>query len=401
MDRELLYDAVRYMEPLVPEDREGKLSCLALEVIRRSERLRSALHPITRRAVVELVRSMNSYYSNLIEGHRTVPREIDAAVRREFFGDQRQRDLQQLHWAHIETQRWMEDAICSPGAPAICGAEFLRSVHREFYTRLPREFQEVEDEKGKREHVEPGELRNSVVSVGIHLAPVPERLPAFLDRFQDVFGPLVLRTPRGLVAGAAAHHRLAWIHPFLDGNGRVTRLFTQAWLQLADASADGLWTLSRGLARRQSGYKAALANADERRLNDFDGRGYLSERRLSECCAFLLETAIDQLDFMHDLLDLEKLQNRIMGYAERRESAKELPSGCSLVLREVFLRGEIPRGDVARVLNVSPRTAQGVTGELLREALLVSDSAKRPVRLGFPANAAASYFPNLFPAGSD
>ena len=83
MDHGVLYDAARYMEPLLPEDRDGTLACLALEVIRRSERLRACLHPITRQAVVELTRSMNSYYSNLIEGHRTVPRDIDAAVRKE------------------------------------------------------------------------------------------------------------------------------------------------------------------------------------------------------------------------------------------------------------------------------------------------------------------------------
>ena len=401
MDRELLYDAPRYMEPLLPEDRDGRLSRLALEVIRRAERLRAYLHPVTHRGVVDLVRSMNSYYSNLIEGHRTVPRDIDAALRREFAGDKAQRDLQQMHWAHVETQRWMERALQKGSVPTICGAEFLCAVHREYYSRLPPDFQEVENEHGKRYRVEPGELRRAVVSVGIHLAPAADAVQALLERFHEVYAPLVSNTPEGLVAAAAAHHRLAWIHPFLDGNGRVTRLFTQAWLHLADASADGLWTLARGLARRQSDYRAALANADERRLNDFDGRGYLSERRLSEWCAFLLQTAVDQLEFMSGLLGLERMQMRIVGYAERRESAKELPSGSSLALREAFLRGEIPRGEVARALNVSPRTGQTVTGRLLREGLLVSDSPKGPLRLGFPGHAAASYFPDLFPAGGD
>jgi Fic family protein len=181
----------------------------------------------------------------------------------------------------------------------------------------------------------------------------------------------------------------------------VTRLFTQAWLQCAHASADGLWTLARGLARRQVDYRAVLSNADERRRHDFDGRGYLSERRLSEFCGFVLTTAVDQLDFMRDLLDLDRMQNRIMGYAERGEAAKELPAGSGLVLREIFLRGQIPRGEVARIVGVSPRTAQTVTGRLLRTGLLVSDSPKGPVRLGFPSAAAGSYLPDLFPAGAE
>jgi Fic family protein len=134
-------------------------------------------------------------------------------------------------------------------------------------------------------------------------------------------------------------------------------------------------------------------------LNDFDGRGYLSDRRLSEFCEFLLTAALDQLNFMQELLDLDRMQNRITGYAERGEAAKDLASGSGLVLREIFLRGQIPRGDVARIIGVSPRTAQTVTGRLLAAGLLISDSAKGPIRLGFPSIAAGSYFPNLFPAG--
>jgi len=94
MSRKQLFDRVSDMEPLLPEDRDGKLAGLGLEVLRRAERLRGALHPVTRRGVVDLVRSMNSYYSNLIEGHRTTPRDLDAALRQEFSGTRKQRELQ-------------------------------------------------------------------------------------------------------------------------------------------------------------------------------------------------------------------------------------------------------------------------------------------------------------------
>ncbi len=396
-----LYDHPSDMEPLLPEDRDGHLVHLGLEIIRRAERLRGGLHPITRRGMAELVRSMNSYYSNLIEGHRTRPGDIDAAARQEFSSDAARRNLQQLHWAHIETQRWME-STCAGLSPAdLCSSEFLCALHREFYQRLPDEARWVEDDKGRRHAIAPGELRESPVVVGIHLAPAHAELERFLRRFAEFYGPRVQSTPPGVVAAAAAHHRLAWIHPFLDGNGRVTRLFTQAWLQRAGAAADGLWTLARGFARRPQDYKSMLARADERRLNDFDGRGYLSNRRLEEFCEFALSTAVDQLDFMHELLDLPGMQRRIVAFAERGESAAELPRGAGTVLREVFLRGEIVRGDVARLVGVSPRTGQTVTRQLLHRGLLLSDSPKGPLRLGFPAPAAASYFPNLFPAGAD
>ena len=75
-----LFDHPSDMEPLLPEAHENKLAALALELIRKAERLRDCLHPVTRTAIAELIRSMNSYYSNLIEGHRTTPRDIEAAL---------------------------------------------------------------------------------------------------------------------------------------------------------------------------------------------------------------------------------------------------------------------------------------------------------------------------------
>jgi hypothetical protein len=104
---------------------------------------------------------------------------------------------------------------------------------------------------------------------------------------------------------------------------------------------------------------------------------------------------------MEGLLSLDGMLNRIAGYAERREAAKELPKGSAGVLREIFLRGEIARGDVPRIIGASPRTAQKVTGELLWQRLVTSSSPKGPLRLGFPADAAGEYFPNLYPAGAD
>jgi len=401
MKAKRLYDHPADMEPLLPEDREGRLAHLGLEVIRRAERLCGGLHPVTRHGVAELVRSMNSYYSNLIEGHRTMPADIDAAVRQEFSGDAQRRRLQQLHWAHLETQRWMETALIEMEPATLCEAEFLCRLHREFYLRLPEESRWVEDAKGKRHGVEPGVLRLAPVSVGAHLAPAHGELERFLERFKVFYAPRVQATPQGLVAATAAHHRLTWIHPFLDGNGRVTRLFTQGWLHFAGAAAEGLWTFARGFARKQQDYKTMLARADERRLHDSDGRGYLSERRLEQFCEFALSVAIDQLDFMQELLDLQGMQRRILGYAERSEATSDLPRGAGNVLREVFLRGEIVRGDVARLMGVSPRKGQSVTGALLKQGLLASDSPKGRLRLGFPGSAAASFFPSLFPAGAD
>jgi Fic family protein len=396
-----LFDHPSDMEPLLPEGDEGKSSSLALALIRGAERLRGSLHPITRGLVADLVRSMNSYYSNLIEGHRTRPRDIEAAIRKDFSTNPTQRSLQVQHVAHMEVQAEMEARLPAMASGDICSTDFLCWLHGEFYRRLPDEFRTHTDEKGKTYEVKPGEIRQSEVSVGRHMAPSSKKLGEFLKRFTEFYGPLVTTEPGSLIGAAAAHHRLTWIHPFLDGNGRVTRLYTHAWFVKAGIDSNGLWTISRGLARRNADYQASLANADEKRVNDYDGRGYLSQRYLGKFCQFFLGTAADQVEFMEGLLSLDGMLNRIAGYAGRREAAKALPKGSGHVLKESFLRGEIARGEVARIIGASPRTAHKVTGKLLSQRLVTSSSPKGPLRLGFPADAAGEYFPNLYPAGAD
>ena len=398
--RKQLYDHISDMEPLLPGT-HAELPSLTVALVRSAERLRTALHPVTRKEVAGLVRSMNSYYSNLIEGHRTKPRDIDAALTKHFSTDPTQRSLQMQHLAHMEVQADMETRLQSMQAGDICATEFLCWLHEGFYRRLPAEFHEIEDGKGSSHKVQPGQLRDCEVSVGCHVAPSSRKLDGFLKRFAEFYGPLVTADPSSLIAAAAAHHRLAWVHPFLDGNGRVARLFTHAWFAKAGIDGDGLWTISRGLARRREEYRATLANADQKRLNDYDGRGYLSQRYLGEFCQFFLRTAIDQVEFMQELLALDGMQARILGYAERKESAKELPVGSGLILREIFLRGEIARGELSRIVGASPRTGQKITGELLSQRLVASSSPKGPLHLDFPADAAGYYFPNLYPAGMD
>ena len=68
-----VYENPAAMEPLFP-DHCLELDELAVELIRRSAALGQSAHPITRSAIVEVVRSMNSYYSNLILFPETVSR---------------------------------------------------------------------------------------------------------------------------------------------------------------------------------------------------------------------------------------------------------------------------------------------------------------------------------------
>lgn len=394
-----LFDNPAALEPLFPTDRAGELKELAAELLRKSARLSAALHPVTRRSVVELLRSMNSYYSNLIEGHNTHPLAIEKALHNDYSSDPALRALQLESKAHVEVQVLLEQRLEKEPETDVCSPEFLGWIHKEFYERLPEEFRVVKTRSGGEDRVVPGELRQCEVEVGRHIPPTFSSLPRFLGRFAEAYRADRLDPLQRIIAAAASHHRLAWIHPYLDGNGRVTRLFTHAYFIRAKTDGHRLWMVSRGLARRRDDYMTALASGDAQRRNDLDGRGNLSDEGLTRFCRFFLGTAIDQVDFMTELLDLDSMQERILLVAERwvarTHSAEEIPH----LLRDVFLRGEVTRGEATRILNKPERTARRILGTLVEEGLLVSHGPGEPLRIGFPAALVGYFLPRLYPEG--
>ncbi|MGB5158344.1 Fic family protein [Desulfobacterium sp. N47] len=393
------YIKISEMEPMMPTDPTGELDDLAIEVIRKSACISAAVHPVTRRGVVELVRKMNSYYSNLIEGHNTHPVDIDRAMREDFSSDPAKRAKQLESKAHIDVQKCIETHIENAPETVITSKSFLCWIHKEFYKRMPEEYLVIQRADGKAEKVIPGKTRELEIEVGRHLPPKSEYLCAFMKRFEEVYDPQKLKGLSQVIAAAASHHRLAWIHPFLDGNGRVTRLMTHAYLKKVKIDGHGLWTVSRGFARNREDYLTSLAGADQPRRGDLDGRGNLTQAGLLGFCKFFLKIAIDQIDFMSGLLELDGMQKRIQAVVDRQVSFGALKPESGHLLRDVFLRGEIPRGEIPNIIGMPERSARRVVSSLLVKGYLVSDSEKGPVMLGFPTSMVGYYFPRLYPEG--
>ncbi|WP_419629425.1 Fic family protein, partial [Thiolapillus sp.] len=199
-----------------------------------------------------------------------------------------------------------------------------------------------------------------------------------------------------IIAAAAAHHRLLWIHPFLDGNGRVARLMSHSML-LDVLDTGGIWSIARGLARNVRSYKGHLAQCDLPRRNDLDGRGNLSEESLASFTRFFLETCLDQVKFMEDLVQPDRLRDRILLWVEEEIRADALPQKAGRILEAILYRGELPRGDVPDLLGASDRHSRRVVAALIEHAIVVSESTRAPLRLAFPAKLASRWMPGLFP----
>lgn len=219
-----------------------------------------------------------------------------------------------------------------------------------------------------------------------------------MHRFEQVYASKEILATEQLVALAAAHHRLAWIHPFADGNGRVTRLHSHAGLVRAKVDSFGLWTLSRGLARERQIYYNHLSAADQRRWNDLDGRGNLSDRALSDFCLFILKTMLDQIEFMFGLFQFDVLATRIDRYLqiERLDLSPKDRERLSRLLRAALIEGELERGRAGEILGMSESGARVVIRLALDEGLLDSPSERGPLSLVLSSKTLESYFPKLY-----
>jgi Fic family protein len=194
-------------------------------------------------------------------------------------------------------------------------------------------------------------------------------LPAFLARFAEAYGSPHLSKLRKVIAVAASHHRLPWMHPFLDGNGRVMRLFSHDWLRKLGIGSE-LWAMSRGLARNIEQYKAHLMAADEPRRGDLDGRGGLTQAGLNDFCESFLSTCLDQIHFMESLLEPNEMLRRMEIWCEEETRAKRLPKQSWL--REAVTAGEFSRGRAPELTGYEERQARTVLNTLIEAGYLVS-----------------------------
>ena len=386
------------IEPCHIESLSPELADLVAELVSGAERLGQGLHPRTAASLAGLVRIMNCYYSNLIEGHDTKPRDIERALANELDREEGRRNLQVEARAHIRLQQAIDRLHAAGELPEPADAGFIAWLHQEFYRDAPEAMLRITG-AGRDFVMVPGAFRSVPEhdnAVGRHQPPSSDRVEAFMAHFVERYRFKGKGKSSRILAMAAAHHRLNYIHPFPDGNGRVSRLMTHAMGLEAGIGAHGLWSVSRGLARglqSRTEYKSMMNLADTPRQGDLDGRGNLSLKALNEFTVWFLSVCLDQVRFMGEMFELNALGGRLKRYVEREGLKPE----AFRILDEVLVRGEMPRGEAERVTGMKERSARALLAGMVEDGILGSDTPKGPVSLRFPVKAVDVLFPRLFP----
>ena len=394
-----LVENVQRIEPALLAEPSAEIVDVVSELSAASATLGAALNPRTASNLADLVRIMNTYYSNLIEGHDTRPRDIERALAGKFDRDEERRNLQIEAAAHVRVEAEVDRLALAGSLPEPASADFIRWLHREFYHDAPKAMLVMGNDQ-RQFVMQPGAWRSSTehdVAVGRHQPPSSERVGDFMAHFESRYRFDTLGRAGRIMAIAAAHHRFNYVHPFADGNGRVSRLMSHAMAQLSGIGAHGLWSISRGLARglkSRGEYKQMLDYADTPRQGDLDGRGNLSLKALNEFTLWFLRVCLDQVTFMASVFELGTLSRRLRSYVERSETLK---GEASRLLEEALIRGSFERGEAARITGLPERTARRVLNDVVAAGLLGSDTPKGAVSLRFPSDALEILFPRLFP----
>ncbi len=386
---------IQWLNPIMPSPSfPQSLLDVAERLPIQAGRLSGLLPLQTAQRLAGLMRITSSYYSNLIEGQYTEPAELSPrAPRREA------KELNELAMSHIGAQEALERLSRQAGA-ALEWRDFfdpglLRRVHR----RLFEAASEAELKLADGTLLVPGQLRDSAqrnVLVGNHAAPHWDSVLPMLRRLQDVYGRLA--DPRLKLLGCLAyHHRLAFVHPFADGNGRVVRMVTHLQLHKLGLVTP-LWSLSRGLARQQDEYYARLRAADQRRRGDLDGRGQLSQAALIEFVEFMLQVCVDQMAYVEKQMGLGELRarlERVIGLEPAFIQAGIRPE-VARALHILLTQGEVTRADFKVYTGLIDKTAGDQLKKLIDLGIVEAPSVKsRQIYPALPVWFAQVIFPDL------
>lgn len=356
--------------------------------------------------MTNLLRVVNSYYSNKIEGNSTLPADILRAEQTQEAPQEvkASKDFLEIK-RHIEAQRRLTDDPIDP--VAVCTRDTISRLHREFYVGVPEEMLDIQlNDKGDVVRMVPGVFREYGVRVGHHTPPTVAQMGGHLAQFERVYRLDWIHGLSKFLAAAASHHRLMWIHPFMDGNGRTGRLFTDQYLKAAGFGGYGLWSMSRGFARSTAAYYDMLNAADHPRKGDHeDGRGILSDSGLLRWTQYFTETALDQVQYFSTQLDPDQLSKRIDVYFEMRSRGAlsdgkgnplpELRIEARDVYKTLLYMGDQPRAELQASLGVGERTTRGLLSQMSKEGLITLDGRK-PVSLNLSRHSIEFLFPYLW-----
>ena len=299
-----------------------------------------------------------SVVSARIEGnHTTVYEAVEASPATE-------RPDRDEHWREVSNILAAARALDDRDPQLLLTHSLVRELHERTVTNLTREGDPT-----------PGDYR----SVDVAITGSQHRPPSWVTVHAEISDLLDFanqeRPPHEqMMQIALAHHRFVWIHPFQNGNGRVSRLFTYAMLRRTIFATGGHSALNPTsvFGNDRSAYISALEAAD--RLDD---AGAL------EWSEFFVHGIRDDLSRIVRLQDHEYVVRTLVGPALDTLARDGLIDPLEhRVLMRVLIAGTVKAGDLeSDVAGSASRRSRLIRTLLDRSLLTQADEGPRFYRL--------------------
>ena len=99
---------------------------------------------------------------------------------------------------------------------------------------------------------------------------------------------------------------------------------------------------------------------------------------------------------MSSIIEPEQILNRMEIYVEEQVRLGNLLPNSFLLLKQLWLEGQIAKNRVTQIVGYKERQARNLQNRLIQSGLIIADSVRSPLRLNFPIEIAERYFPSLF-----
>lgn len=396
------------LAPALPEgeDMEG-LRDLAQDVLLEARGLEDKVAPETASAIGEKLRDINCHYSNKIEGQHTTCADIERGLRRDFSPIPEERYRQELGAAHVNVEREIMRLVAAQPDGNVSHPEFIKYIHREFFKNLPPEHQYTHEHGAFTSRlVMPGVFRDHRVGVtgpmgGTMLGPgTRKEIEANVARFAALYHHAAFRGGEArIVAAAASHLKLAWLHPFSDGNGRTVRLHTTAFMARCGINRANLWSLSRGLSQNRSQYMLDLLQGDPQPTKDDPKKVEFMSSNVAGFCEGFLGICKEQIETMRGQLKLHTVGENIDRFIAQNLKGQfgNHAGEAARLVRAVYASGKLERAEAYTLLgSLNERTRQSIISGLVKEGLLETKTHKAALTIGLPNAALGEYFPNIW-----
>jgi len=388
-------EVIQDVEPLMPSGGyPADVLALADELPKLAGRLEGLLAPETAKTVSRLMRLTNSYFSHLIEGEFIEPAGLESRVRIE-----QRKELRLSASTHIQAQESLERALShyrNATWDVLFHRDMLCRVHHRLFTGVAKNGLRLKDGR----ILVPGEMRDQAqqnVVVGNHSAPSWKSVDQLIRRMQQIYGQAP--DPRSrLLSALAYHHRLAFVHPFEDGNGRLARMMTHLQLMKLGIGSP-LWSISRGIARVQGEYFDCLRAADRLTRGALVESGQPTHAGLIEFVRFMLLICKGEINYMSEAMGVKTLRERlerIVRYEPRFVDAG-VKQEAARALHLLLIQGEVARADFKVYLGLKERTAIEQLQALIKLDVVEAPSPKsRALYPSLPVWLSQLIFPDLF-----